>query len=76
MMKGWVKIVAGDPTPLQRSAWARLWAVLLSPEPQGTPVTVDETVTGIQNSNVASEDEREDRRSTEWSTSCVSTLPT
>jgi hypothetical protein len=59
MMERCVKIVAGDPTPLQRSAWARLWAVLLNPEPQGITVTVAKTLTGIQHSNVASEDERD-----------------
>jgi len=62
MIKGCVKIVAGDPTPLQRSAWARLWAVLLNPEPQGPPVTVDETVTGLEKSNAASRDELDGTR--------------
>jgi hypothetical protein len=61
MMKGCVKIIAGDPTPPQLSAWARLWALLLSPELPGPPVTADETVTGLQTSNVASEDERDEQ---------------
>jgi hypothetical protein len=75
MKKSCVKIVAGDPTPLQCSAWARLWALLLSPELQGTPATVSSTVAGLQTLNVASEDEREDRRSDEQSIFYDTTRP-
>jgi hypothetical protein len=32
MPDAWVRIIAGDPTPPQRAAWQRLWAVLLAPE--------------------------------------------
>jgi hypothetical protein len=75
MIKGCVKIVAGEPTLPQLSAWARLWALLLSPELQGPPVTVDETVTGLQTSNAVLEDERDSRRSNERSTRHDSTRP-
>ena len=68
MIEGCVKIVAGEPTLPQLLAWARLWALLLSPELPGPPVTADETVTGLQTSNVALEDERDSRRSNERST--------
>lgn len=62
MIEGYVKIVADEPTLPQLAAWARLWALLLSPELQGPPVTVDETATGLQTSNVALGDERDSTR--------------
>jgi hypothetical protein len=52
--EGGVKIVTGDPTPLQLSAWHRLWTLLLAPTKTKDPVTVDETATGSEGVHGAS----------------------
>jgi hypothetical protein len=41
-MKGCLRITAGEPTPLQLSAWRRLWAILLAPVDSQSVSTVDE----------------------------------
>ena len=48
-----VTVTAGEPTPLQLSAWDRLWAILLRPEPEKSPGTVDQTATGRENAHAA-----------------------
>jgi hypothetical protein len=37
-----VRITSGEPTPLQLSAWRRLWAILLAPAERKSPATVSE----------------------------------
>jgi hypothetical protein len=37
-----LRIVAGEPTPLQLSAWRRLWAILLTPVDGPSASTVNE----------------------------------
>jgi hypothetical protein len=37
-----LRITAGEPTPLQLSAWRRLWAILLTPVDSQSANTVNE----------------------------------
>lgn len=54
MKEGGVKIVTGDPTPLQLSAWQRLWTLLLAPADTQNPVAEDKTATGFKGVHEAS----------------------
>jgi hypothetical protein len=52
--EGGVKIVTGEPTPLQLSAWRKLWSRLLAPSEAKNPVAADETSTGAEGVPAAS----------------------
>ena len=39
MKEDCLRIVAGEPTPLQLSAWRRLWAILLAPVDSQSPAS-------------------------------------
>jgi hypothetical protein len=41
--EGCVRISAGEPTPLQRAAWHRLWTILLAPVESQSTNTEDES---------------------------------
>jgi hypothetical protein len=54
-----VRIISGEPTPLQLSAWRRLWAILLAPN---EPIAAKP---GPENSNAALGGTREAASSSE-----------
>jgi hypothetical protein len=48
--EGFVQISAGEPTPLQRAAWHRLWAILLAPVESQSFNAVDESAAMLETS--------------------------
>ena len=54
-----LRMTAGAPTPLQRAAWRRLWAILLAPVESQSTNTEDESAAMLGTSGPSLEPERQ-----------------